>query len=180
VDPSLGAGVLLDIGIYTLTWASLILDSHPDHISAGSLDPNMTSTMTLVNGVDSTTSILLNYADLHCQAICTCTNMVQGKEEFCRIEGENGEIVIVASRAASNPGRLVVRLRGQQEKRIDFEKEGGPAAKGFYFEADAVAEDLRAGRKGNSVCPLRESLRILKLMDKVREMNGLRYPQDDE
>ena len=32
-DPSLGVGCLLDIGIYTLTFASLILDQHPDNAS---------------------------------------------------------------------------------------------------------------------------------------------------
>jgi predicted dehydrogenase len=177
VDPSLGAGALLDIGIYTLTWAALILDSHPDHIAAGSPPPSMASSMSLSNGVDETTAILLNYKDLGCQAICTCTYTSPGKKEFCRIEGEKGEIVIGAPIAASSPGWLEVRVSGSEE-RIDVERVEG--AKGFYFEADAVAEDLKAGRLENDVCPLGESFRVLGLMDLVRKMNKLKYPQDED
>ncbi|CZR68711.1 related to dimeric dihydrodiol dehydrogenase [Phialocephala subalpina] len=177
VDPSLGAGALLDIGIYTLTWAALILDSHPDHIAAGSPTPWMASTMSLNNGVDETTAILLNYKDIGCQAICTSTYGSPGKKEFCRIEGEKGEIVIGATIAASNPGWLEVKVSGREE-RIDVKRMEG--AKGFYFEADAVAEDLRAGRLENDVCPLGESVRIIGLMDMVRKINGLRYPQDED
>ncbi|TVY27807.1 putative D-xylose 1-dehydrogenase (NADP(+)) [Lachnellula hyalina] len=175
-DPALGAGVLLDIGIYTLTWATLILDSHPQHIAAGSPSPEMTSSMTIKNGVDETSTVILNYKDVGCQAILTSTNRFQGATEFCRIEGEKGSISI-GGRAASNPAFLVVRLKGQDEKRIDFPKEG--VAKGFYFEADAIAEDLRSGRKESLVIPLKESIRMMSVMDSIRKTNGLRYPQDD-
>ena len=133
--------------------------------------------MSLNNGVDETTAILLNYKDIGCQAICTSTYGSPGKKEFCRIEGEKGEIVIGATIAASNPGWLEVKVSGREE-RIDVKRMEG--AKGFYFEADAVAEDLRAGRLENDVCPLGESVRIIGLMDMVRKMNGLRYPQDED
>lgn len=133
--------------------------------------------MSLTNGVDETTTVLLNYKDIGCQAICTSTYTSPGKKEFCRIEGDKGEIVIGAPIAASSPGWLEVKVSGRED-RIDVEKVEG--AKGFYFEADAVAEDLRAGRLENDVCPLAESVRIMALMDMVRKMNKLGYPQDTD
>ena len=53
-----------------------------------------------------------------------------------------------------------------------------PEGKGLYWEADAIAEDLRKGLKESAVIPLAESLRMMKLMDKIRADNGLVYPQD--
>jgi dihydrodiol dehydrogenase / D-xylose 1-dehydrogenase (NADP) len=174
-NPALGAGVLLDIGIYTLTWAALIFDSDPDHVAAGSPEPEMTSSMIINNGVDETTTVVLNYRHLSCQAVLTSTNTYQGATEFCRIEGEKGSIS-VGGRAASSPAFLMLRLKGQEERKLEFPKEGG--AKGFYFEADAVADDLKSGKKENSIMPLKESLRVMNLMDEIRKMNGLVYPQD--
>jgi dihydrodiol dehydrogenase / D-xylose 1-dehydrogenase (NADP) len=174
-DPTLGAGVLLDIGIYTLTWAALVLESHPAHIAAGSPAPNMISSMTIKNGVDETTSVILNYPHLQAQAVCTSTMCYQGEEEFCRIEGEHGSISI-GGVAASSPSFLVIRLREKEERRIDFPKEKG--AKGFYWEADAVAADLRDGRLESALMPLQETVRMMGLLDAVRESNGLKYVQD--
>jgi dihydrodiol dehydrogenase / D-xylose 1-dehydrogenase (NADP) len=51
-EKSLGAGALLDIGIYTLTWASIILDQHPDNDTSQA--PSIVSTMSFNRGVDET------------------------------------------------------------------------------------------------------------------------------
>jgi predicted dehydrogenase len=171
-DPSLGAGALLDIGIYTLTWASIILDQHPDN--SGTSIPSVASSMSFTSGADEMTSIILNYDKLKAQAICTASMRHKSAPEFCRIEGDKGT-VSVGGVAASKPGFLAVRINGKEEEKIEFEAPGF----GFYFEADAVAADLRNGRKENDIMPLQESLRLMKLMDHIRTQNGLRYKQDD-
>lgn len=171
-DPSLGAGALLDIGIYTLTWASIILDQHPENSAASS--PSVASSMNFTGGVDEMTSMILNYDKLKAQAICTASMRYKSAAEFCRIEGAKGS-VLVGGVATSKPGYLVVRVDGEEERRIEFEAPGF----GFYYEADAIAADLRAGRKENDTMPLRESLRMMKLMDSVRGQNGLKYRQDE-
>jgi predicted dehydrogenase len=171
-DPKLGAGALLDIGIYTLTWVSLILDQHPDRSSTST--PTVVSSMSFTGGADEMTSVILNYGELKAQAICTASMRHKSSPEFCRIEGDRGSVV-VGGVAASKPGFLVVKLKDQEDKKIEFETPGH----GFYFEADAVAADLRSGRKENEKMPLEESLRVMKLMDSIRAQNGLRYTQDD-
>ena len=120
------------------------------------------------------TSIILNYPELHAQAICTASMCYKTHSDFCRIEGDKGSI-IVGGGAASRPGYLIVKKKGdEEENRIEFEAPGW----GFYYEADAVAEDLRKGRTENEIMPLKESLRMMRLMDSIREQNGLRYKQD--
>lgn len=171
-DPSLGAGALLDIGIYTLTWASIILDQHPNKPCLST--PDVTSSMSFTGGADEMTSMILNYKELKVQAICTVSMRYKGASEFCRIEGSKGRVE-VGGAATSKPGFLVVKLKGEEEKRMEFETSGF----GFFYEADSVAVDLRSGRKESAIMPLEESLRMMKLMDFIRGQNGLRYKQDD-
>ena len=58
---------------------------------------------------------------------------------------------------------------------FDFAIEGW----GLFHEADAVAKDILAGRQEDAIMPLKEALVMMKLLDTVRENNGLRYPQDE-
>jgi dihydrodiol dehydrogenase / D-xylose 1-dehydrogenase (NADP) len=171
-NPSLGAGALLDIGVYTLTWASIILGQNPQKLRDSI--PNVTSSMSFAGGADEMTSIILNYKELNVQAICTVSMRYKSAPVFCRIEGDKGSVE-VGGVAASKPGFLVVKLNGQEEQRIEFETPGF----GFYYEADSVAKDLRNEMKENSKMPLEESLRMMKLMDFIRGQNELRYKQDD-
>ncbi|KAG9237131.1 hypothetical protein BJ875DRAFT_454414 [Amylocarpus encephaloides] len=169
-DISLGAGALLDIGMYAVTWASIILDQHPENNTE---KVDVSSTMTINEGVDEVTTILLNYRALRAQAILTASMLSKGPEEFCRIEGSKGSIYIGGA-AASKPAFLVIKIKDQAEKRIDFDVPGW----GFHYEADAVANDIKEGNVENATMPWAESLRVMRLMDKVRGANGLMYPQD--
>jgi len=59
---------------------------------------------------------------------------------------------------------------------VEYESEGT----GFYFEADAVARDLLEERKESAIVPLRETVRIMRVMDDIRMQCGVEYPQDKE
>ncbi|KAH8694615.1 hypothetical protein BGZ61DRAFT_532674 [Ilyonectria robusta] len=172
-DPALGAGALLDIGIYTLTWASLIFGASPTVLSSANPTPRITSSMSLVGGVDEMSTVILNYEAAAMQAICTCSMRAKSSPRFARIEGEKGT-VWVCGVSAAKPGYLIVELKGEEKKTIDFPVEGW----GFHFEADAVAADLRAGRRESAVCGLDVTRGMMDLMDNVRKQNGLRYTQD--
>ncbi|KAJ5128199.1 D-xylose 1-dehydrogenase (NADP(+)) [Penicillium atrosanguineum] len=148
-DPLLGAGALLDIGIYPLTWASLILDhlrqaSSPEKVE----EPEVVSSMSFCNGADEMTSVILNYRTLNIQAICTASYCFRSGSEFCRIEGSEGSFS-VGGVAASKPQFLVIRKKGEQEERKEFKTEGC----GFWYEQDTVGKDLLVGRKESSVMP---------------------------
>lgn len=175
---SLGAGALLDIGIYTLTWASLIFDKAPGR--QAEVVPGLTAAMTFYNGgdpssrVDEQSTVVLNYSDLKAQAVCTSSLLYKSREEFACIEGPKGSIA-VGGVAASKPGFLVVRIAGQEERKIDFDVPGI----GFHYEADAVAEDIRAGRQENAVCSWNDTLTIMERLDAARSICGLTYPQDE-
>lgn len=168
-NPALGAGSLLDIGIYSLTWALLALEQIPREQK-----PKVAATQSLSDGIDIASSILLTYPDGK-QGVVTCSTLAKTPDSFCRIEGTNGT-VSVEGIATSVPGTFTVYVQDQEPKKYEFERPG----KGFYWEADAVALDIAAGRQQSSVMPWEETLRVMELLDEVRRQGGARFPQDGE
>jgi predicted dehydrogenase len=175
---ALGAGTLLDIGIYSLTFAILGLEP-PLGMGGGPLreapeKPKVVAAQSLSQGVDIATSIVLLYKDGR-QGIATCHSDFKTSPEFCRVEGSEG-VVVVEGPATSVPSSFTVKIRGGEEKKYEFERPG----RGFYWEADAVALDIAAGRKESPIMPWSETLRVMELMDEVRKQGGSRFPQDTE
>lgn len=189
-DPALGAGALLDIGVYALTYASIILGEW----KVGKQHPEIAkvvSSLDIVNGMDEANVVVLEYASgtaaAKKTAICTSTFRYRGAEDFARIEGSKGSITIFGL-AASVPGgfRVVEGSRpggpGEPDERLErtFTVEKPAGTTGFFWEADAVAEDIGNGRTENATMPLDETLRMMKLMDGIRREAGLKYPQDKD
>ncbi|KAJ9629604.1 hypothetical protein H2203_001984 [Taxawa tesnikishii (nom. ined.)] len=136
-DPALGAGSLLDIGIYSLTWGLVTL--------AG----------TLRDGVDHDERGLAAYV--------------------CADRGEQG--VVTVDGPTSSPESFTIKMHGHEGEgnRYDFEKPG----RGFYWEADAVAWDLKEGKKQDEVMPWKETTRVMGILDGIRKRGGARFPVDD-
>ncbi|KAJ9645199.1 hypothetical protein H2199_003204 [Coniosporium tulheliwenetii] len=175
-DPALGAGALLDIGIYCLTLARVILDGK---VGVEASEPEVTSTMTVVDGIDYSDVVVLSYPPSETQpqrtAICTATVLHKSPEDFCRVEGELGSVTVFGRTAAAPFGFRIKLNKSVEEKVLEFKRPG----MGFHYEADAVALDIAEGRRENAIMPLEETVRMMRLMDRVRKANGMKYPQDD-
>jgi predicted dehydrogenase len=173
----LGAGALLDIGIYALTWASLALDTSPKRDQ--NVGPTLFASLLFNDGasdeekIDEQDTIVLSYTDVKAQAVCTASLLRKTIDEFCVISGSRGSIH-VGGMAASRPGYLVLRVDGKAEEKLEFDIPGF----GFRWEADAIADDLRAGRLESAVVPFATTLTIMERMDAARQQCGLIYPQD--
>lgn len=159
--PELGGGALLDVGIYVLSFASMILGPHPVQLaSAACLGES---------GVDEQTSLLLSYAD-GAQATLTCAVRTTTPQE-ARIVGTEGMILI------ESPfwrGTAATIRTGGGQVRAEFPLQGN----GYNYEAAEVGRCLRAGEKASSIMPLEETLAITRLMDQARAQWGLRYPME--
>lgn len=189
-DPALGAGALLDIGVYTLTYASIIMGEW----KVGKQHPQLkkvTSSMTIVDGIDETNVVVLDYPlsrgtgfEGGKTAICTSTFRYRSADDFARIEGSHGTIVIFGPAASVPSGFRIVEgpqpRFGEADSRSVriFNVEKPEGTMGFFWEADAVADDIASCRAENAILPLDETLRIMRLMDSIRREGGLVYPQD--
>ncbi|CAI6100912.1 unnamed protein product [Clonostachys chloroleuca] len=171
-NPALGAGSLLDIGIYSLTWGLLTLDSE---IGDQAQKPKVLATQTLKDGVDVGTSILLAYPNGK-QGILTSNVAVKSPAQFCRIEGTSGHVVVQGF-VASVPASFTIFTEQQPEgKQYEFERPG----RGFYWEADSVALDIAAGKTESDIMPWAETVRVLEILDEIRAQGGAKFPQDQE
>ena len=184
-DPALGAGSLLDLGIYSLTWGLLSLDQG---IGEKAEMPEILAVQTMSDKVDVASSMLLHYPSGR-QGIITSTTNISHPYEWCRIEGSQGHIIVRGS-APSTPFSFTVYKKaggsnfnnpaGEEPKAIytfTSDRQGG---QGLFWEADAIALDIAAGRKENAIMPWAETVRVMKIMDHIRKQGGAKFPQDSE
>jgi predicted dehydrogenase len=148
--PELGGGALLDLGVYPVSFASMVL-GRPDRIVT-LIDPAFT-------GVDGQTSMLFGYAN-GAQAVLNCTLFAQGPTRGA-IVGTEARIEIDGEFYAPTSFTLISRTG----ERTTF----GAAHEGtgLWHEADEVARCLREGLLESPLMPLDESVSIMETMETV-------------
>jgi len=149
--PALGGGALLDLGVYPVSFASMVLGP-PDRIVAIS-DPAFT-------GVDAQTSMLFSYSG-GAQAVLTCTLSAKSPTRAA-IVGTEGRIEIDGDDFyAPNSFTLIPRIG--EPTRFEIPHEGH----GLRHQADEVARCLRAGLLESPLLPLDETVSIMRTIDGV-------------
>jgi predicted dehydrogenase len=151
--PALGGGALLDLGVYPVSFASMVLGT-PDRIVTLS-DPAFT-------GVDAQTSMLFGYSGAHegAHAVLTCT--LRGKSPTtAAIVGTEARIEVEGDFYA--PASMTLITRGGERTRVESHHEG----RGLRHQADEVARRLAAGELESPLMPLDETISIMETMDTV-------------
>ena len=148
--PELGGGALLDLGVYPVSFASMVLGK-PDRIVT-LIDPAFT-------GVDGQTSMLFGYAN-GAQAVLNCTLFAQSPTRGA-IVGTEARIEIDGEFYAPTSFTLISRTGARTT--FDAAHEGT----GLWHEADEVARCLREGLLESPLMPLDESISIMETMDAV-------------
>ena len=162
LNPELGGGSLLDLGVYVISFASLIFQKPPEsvvgfaHIGA--------------NGSDEQGVALLKYdkgeiADL---SFALRTKAVNEAYVF----GTEGYIKIDDNFAIPSKATLVINDKVSE---VIEEPIIGVA---FIYEAEEVMRCLNAGLTESPHMPLDESLQIIRIMDEIRTPWELTYPAD--
>ncbi|KAJ5352606.1 dimeric dihydrodiol dehydrogenase [Penicillium brevicompactum] len=176
-DVELGAGSLLDVGIYPLTWALLGLESpETQHQNL----PTVLASQTHLSQVEATSNAILHYASNGRHAAISSSFMAApASNVVCQIHGSKGYIDVTGD-DASHPSAFTVYLRASQGKFEAQKYEFSCTGQGFIYEADDTALDVLAHRKESTTMPWAETLRVMKLMDEIRRQGGTCYPQDHE
>jgi predicted dehydrogenase len=148
--PELGGGALLDLGVYPVSFASMVLGK-PDRIVT-LVDPAFT-------GVDGQTSMLFGYAG-GAQAVLTCTLSAKSPTRAA-IVGTEARIEIEGVFYAPTAFDLI--SRAGERTRFEEPHDG----RGLWRQADEVARCLGEGLLESPLMPLDESVEIMRTMDSV-------------
>jgi predicted dehydrogenase len=161
MDPALGGGALLDLGVYPVSLAQLLL-GEPDRVQAdAAVSPA---------GADLTTGMVLGW-DSGAVALLSCSVEAESPVR-ATVTGTLGSIALPSP--FFEPDRLVLRRAGRDAEEIVVT--GGLS--GMQYEAAEVMRCLRAGETESSLVPLDATLAVMRTLDAVRERVGVRYPAD--
>ena len=157
--PALGGGALLDLGVYPVSFAHMVLGA-PSRITAVS-DPAFT-------GVDATTSAILQYPT-GAHAVVT-TSLAGASGNPAAIYGTEARLELDGVFYTPTSFRVVSR---DGEVLETYTPPAG--GRGMEHEAIEVGRCLREGLTESPLMPLDETLAVMATMDEIRRQIGLDY-----
>ena len=162
LNPGLGGGALLDVGVYNIALAQMVYQREPTRISGMA---HLGET-----GVDEQSSVILGY-DNGALAVLSSAIRTETLQEAA-IYGTDGHIKI--PHMFWQPDRIMVKTAQDEEQEFKFERVGN----GYNYEAAEVMRCLRNGCLESPVLPLNTSIAIMRTMDSIRAQWGLVYPME--
>ena len=159
IEPQLAGGALLDLGIYPISFAHMIL-GNPVAIYSSAV---MTD-----KGVDAQSSMIFTYEN-GAQAVLTTTMIEQTP---CRavVAGLNGWLEI--DRTFYNPASMRVVLNDESVTEYPNTYSGH----GLREQAESFKQLVQSGKLQSDILSWKDTVDIMKSMDTVREQIGLKYP----
>ena len=158
LDPALGGGALLDMGIYPLTFAHLFL-GEPAHVGSAATLSDL--------GVDLNLALALAY-DSGAVASLTAT-MTAPSPRTASIATEVGRFDLPDS---FHHPVTATWTSGEHTETLGEPLIGG----GLAHEAIEVIRCLRTGETESPLVPLDETVALMGLMDRIRQQIGVVYP----
>ena len=158
-NPNLGGGSLLDLGVYPVFLATLLLGK-----------PHSIKTTAIVSeeGIDQACSILLNY-DNDQYAVLESSLITQSEME-AEIAGEKGRIKI-KSPWTETPSGILLEIYDGVKTEFPCTWEG----KGFQFEIAEVVQCIGQKRIESPHMPHSLSLQMMQIMDEARKQVNVKY-----
>jgi dihydrodiol dehydrogenase / D-xylose 1-dehydrogenase (NADP) len=159
LNPNLGGGALLDVGIYPISFASMIFGAQPQAI--------LSTAHIGETGVDEEFSILLSYESGRTASLNGAIRLELNNEAY--IHGTEGYIHVPSF---FNAQTVTLYVGGEEVESFTDDR----VCAGYAFEAEEVGRCLLEGLTESPIMTLDESVAIMKILDQVRGQWGLRFP----
>lgn len=160
-NAALGGGGLLDVGIYPIALASMILGKPTGVTGLAHIGDT---------GVDEQAAMTLSY-DGGRLAVLACGIRTQMLHEAA-VFGTDG--LLRLAHGWWRGSTITLQPAGGEPEIIDVPVDGN----GYNYEADEVARCLAAGKTESDIMPLAETVQIARTMDALRARWGLKYPME--
>ncbi|GAA3121179.1 Gfo/Idh/MocA family protein [Streptosporangium carneum] len=158
-DPAQGGGALLDLGVYPISFANLVLGAPESVRSWARLTPE---------GVDENTGVLLGHPG-GAVALLSCGITVDGPVT-ASVSGRLGRIEV--PHLFFRPDSFTLYRLGADPETFHVPYEGT----GMAHEAAEAMRCLREGLLESPLVPWRSTLEVMRVMDEVRGQIGVRFP----
>ena len=160
-DPALAGGALLDLGVYPVSFASMVL---------GDLALTATGTLTGLGVDEQVTMAGVTPSGAHA---ALSTTMSAATPTTASVSGRTARIEVDGP--FYMPG--VIRLVGRDGTVLDtVEDDPSERHLGLRYEACEVARCITDGLTESPLMPHAETLRVMRLLDEVRRQVGVVYP----
>lgn len=161
LNPELGGGALLDVGIYPVLMANYIAKGKPVALNA---QANLTDT-----GVDGSTFITARYEN-GMLALLGASIEIELINHLV-IYGEKGRIEVplfwMADEATCFVGEDIETYKSNEHERH-----------GYHYEAIAVCSDISKGHLENDIVTHQFTIELMETLDRIRMEVGVNYKQD--
>ena len=161
--PELAGGALLDVGVYALTFASIVFGDDISEIHSTVIKTD--------TGVDAQSSITLCYPGEKMAILKSSLRVISDRQGV--IYGTKG-YVIVENVNNFEAIRVYDKDRNLVETHIRPEQ-----ISGYEYQIQASAEAIRNGWTECPQMPHRTTLNVMKVMDELRRQWGIKYPFED-
>lgn len=159
-DPMLAGGALLDVGVYALNFASMLFGDDYERICSACTYHS--------TGVDEQDSMTLIYPDgkmavlnASMLSVSDRKGIIHGDKGFMVVENINNfESISVYNKARKRTAYY------EREKQIT----------GYEYEVQSALDAIADGKLECSEMPHDETMRMMKLMDKLRQQWNVKYP----
>jgi predicted dehydrogenase len=157
----LGGGAILDLGVYVVSFAQMVLGA-PISVSVhGSLEPS---------GVDAEVSLLVAFPEGRTATLmCSLHSPMPG---HARIFGSTGWIDVLPR--FHHPRSIVVHRNGAEPERVERPARGA----GYAHELIEVTESIKTGNRESTIMPLGDTLAVQRVLDEALEYLGIRFSED--
>jgi len=162
LNPELGGGALLDVGVYVISFASMIFQKPPVEVVGLGHIGNW--------GSDEQGIAVLKYDKGELADLSFALQTEAVNEAY--ILGTDGFILVHDVFAVPTKASLFI---DKKEVEVIEEPIIGNA---LNYEAEEVMRCLKLGLKESPFMPLEESVQIMEIMDKIRKPWGLEYSND--
>ena len=159
LDPRLGGGALLDVGVYAVALAHQLFGNPLRVTGLAAIGET---------GVDEQSAFVFAHA-AGALSVLSCAVRTATPQE-ARIDGTEGRIVIPSFWHASS----ATLTSGSRSESVQMPLQGN----GYQHEAIEVGRCLREHLRESPRMTHAESLSIMRSMDELRRQWGLRYPAD--
>lgn len=157
-DAQLAGGTLLDIGVYAIGFACMMLGY--------SFDDVQSQLIMNAQGTDAVDGILLRRGKAVAQLTCAIGAYIP---LHGAVYGSKGYIDVPDFK---NPQRVTLYADGCEPQVIERPFE----VNGFEYEIREAMNCVREGRTESALMTAEQSIAVMRIMDEIRRQNGLRFP----